>query len=75
MVTKEGLDYLFSPKSVAIVGISTKGSAVSERIGGGRFLDCLQSSGFKGNIYLVNPKGGEISGSKVYANITDIPWC
>ena len=67
----ESLDRIFSPKSVAIVGISTSGGGVSNT--GKLFLDILLEHRFKGNIYPVNPRGGEISGFRVYPNINDIP--
>ena len=33
----------------------------------------MRDSGFKGKIYLVNPRGGEIEGHKVYPSIADLP--
>lgn len=66
MNKRENLDSVFNAKSVAIAGVSTGSS-------GQRFLNNLLSYGFKGKVYPLNPKGGEISGLKVYANIRDIP--
>jgi acyl-CoA synthetase (NDP forming) len=67
----ESLNHIFDPKSVAIVGISTSGGGVSNT--GKLFLDMLLEHSFKGNIYPVNPRGGEISGFRVYPNIKDVP--
>jgi acyl-CoA synthetase (NDP forming) len=67
----ESLDRIFSPKSIAIVGISTSGGGISNT--GQLFLDILIEHRFQGNIYPVNPRGGEISGFRVYPNIRDVP--
>ncbi|MBM4462347.1 MAG: hypothetical protein FJ012_03285 [Chloroflexi bacterium] len=60
------LDSIFNSTSVAIAG------AAAGRIGQA-FLNCLLDSGFKGKIYPLNPKGGELCGLKVYASIKDVP--
>ena len=68
--TKQSLDYLFHPRSIAIVGVSTD----MNRLGGGRgFLESLIDIGFKGKIYPVNREGGELLGCKIYPSIKDIP--
>lgn len=68
-MTQQNLEPLFSPKSVAIAGVST-----TEVFGGGRlFLDALVRYGFPGKIYPVNPKGGEVSGLKIYTSLAEIP--
>ncbi len=62
------LSELFNPKSIAIIG-------ASGQIGKwGQVLPTnILSGGFEGNIYLVNPKGGEILGKEVYTSISDLP--
>jgi len=65
------LDEVFNPKSVAIVGVSTKSKGAG--FGGINYLNSLLRAGFKGRIYPVNPKGGEINGLKVYPSVSDIP--
>lgn len=57
----------FSPKSVVIVGASSNPLKV-----GHLTLKNLINQGFKGKIYLVNKKGGEILGKKVYENLSQI---
>ena len=69
-MVKGSLDSLFSPRSVAVVGVSTKG--IGLQVGGVNFLHALLHYGFKGNIYPVNPRGGEVLGLKVYPSIKDI---
>jgi acyl-CoA synthetase (NDP forming) len=79
-MAKQDLDCIFNPQSVAFVGVSTekadRAQQTGERhvdVGGTRFLRFLLDYGFKGKIYPVNPKGGEILGLKVYPNIKDVP--
>lgn len=63
------LDLIFDPRSVALVGITLSEPQHWTRT----FLDALLASGFERPIYLVNPKGGEIKGLKVYPSLTDLP--
>ena len=62
------LDYAFRPRSVAMVGVSTKATADEKG-----YLDSMLSYGYDGPLYLVNPKGGEVRGLKVYTSLVDIP--
>lgn len=62
------LDALFRPKSVAVIGASAKELNVGNRI-----VKNLVEFGFKGNIYPINPKAGEIRGLKAYPSILDVP--
>ena len=66
MKRTESLDIAFSPASVAIAGV---GPATA----GGNYLKSLLDSGFKGKIYPLNPRDGEISGMPIYPNIKDVP--
>jgi acyl-CoA synthetase (NDP forming) len=70
VVTKTELDYIFNPKSVAIAGVSSKETTLPSQ--GQRFLQTLLDYGFKGKIYPLNPKGGEIRGLEVYPNVKDV---
>ena len=63
------LDFLFNPKSIAIVGVSSNPSSSIN----GMFLYPLLDFNYKGKIYPVNPKCGEIMGLKIYPDIMDIP--
>ncbi|MBI4294710.1 MAG: CoA-binding protein [Chloroflexi bacterium] len=62
------LDYIFYPRSVAVAGASpdpTKQGFI--------YAEGLIRLGFKGPIYPINPKGGELLGLKVYASLRDVP--
>ncbi|MDP7470121.1 MAG: CoA-binding protein, partial [Dehalococcoidia bacterium] len=64
----KGLDYLFHPRSIAIVGASAD---PAKR--GHTYLAQLQGFGYPGGLYPVNPKGGTIMGMPVYPTLSDIP--
>ena len=61
------MEALFNPKSVAIVGASHHPGKIGHTV-----VKNIIESGYKGRIYPVNPKGGEILGLKVYKNILEI---
>jgi acyl-CoA synthetase (NDP forming) len=60
------LDYMFHPRSVAVVGASTQD-------GPGSFISAIKEMGFTGDLYPVNPKADEIAGLKCYPRLTEIP--
>jgi len=63
------LDYIFHPRSIAVVGASTSPwSAVTNL-----FLSTLPPFGYKGEIYPINPRMDEVSGLKAYPNVRDVP--
>ncbi|WP_296876113.1 acetate--CoA ligase alpha subunit [uncultured Methanobrevibacter sp.] len=62
------LTKMFKPESVAVIGASNTPGKVGYII-----VDNLINDGFEGEIYPVNPKGGEILGKTAYANIKDVP--
>jgi acyl-CoA synthetase (NDP forming) len=59
---------LFYPRSIAFIGAS----AVFGKWGYTLFTNVLAGN-FKGNIYLVNQKGGDIAGMPVFTSVTEIP--
>lgn len=65
---KYDLKSVLEPKSVAIIGASSKPGKI-----GYQLVKNLVSVGFKGNIYPVNPKGGEMFGLKIWPSIKDVP--
>jgi len=68
-LSSENLEFLFHPRSIALVGITTVHPEHWTRT----FLNSLLEFEFDGPIYLVNPKGGKIEGRKVYPDLQDIP--
>lgn len=59
---------IFSPRNVAIVGVSGKGTGF-----GSLLFFALREFGYAGRIFLVNPKGGELAGTRIHRRIEDIP--
>jgi len=66
---QHNLDFLFHPNSIALVGITTATTWHWTRT----FLEGLIEIEFDRPLYLVNPKGGEIKGHKVYTSLKDVP--
>ena len=66
---QHNLDFLFHPDSIALVGITTTEPQHWTRT----FLEGLIEMEFDRPLYLVNPKGGEIKGRKVYTSLKDVP--
>ena len=62
------LDKIMKPKSVAVIGASTKEHTIGSDI-----MKRLQEYKFNGNIYPVNPKGGIIEGLQAYTSILEVP--
>ncbi|MEI5677008.1 acetate--CoA ligase family protein [Mesorhizobium sp. CGMCC 1.15528] len=63
-----GLDALFRPSSVAILGASDDPTRIS-----GRPLRYLLEGGFKGGIFPVNPNRETVQGVKAYKSLADVP--
>jgi acetate---CoA ligase (ADP-forming) len=59
---------VFEPKSVAVIGASADPNKRGHQV-----LVALRESGFKGAVFPVNPRGGEIMGSRVYPSVQDLP--
>ena len=62
------LDKIMKPKSIAVVGASTKEHTIGSDI-----MKRLQEYDFNGKIYPVNPKGGIIEGLQAYTSVLEIP--
>ncbi len=69
MDKNQALDAVFNLKSVAIVGVAKGDEFNTRRL----FLNHIIEYGFKGQVYLVNPKGGEVLGIKIHPQLKDIP--
>jgi len=61
------LDFLFEPRSVAVIGASK-----DPEKWGYLMSESLIESGYKGDIYLINVKGGVVCGRETYRSISDI---
>ena len=60
-------DRLFAPKAIAIIGASQDLTRIS-----GQPIQALKNSGFKGPVYLVNPRYKELHGQVCYPAAKDI---
>jgi len=67
-IDPDALGKFFHPRSIAFVGASAQ-------IGkwGHMLFAITAAGGYKGLVYLVNPKGGQIAGRKVYRSVLEIP--
>jgi acetate---CoA ligase (ADP-forming) len=63
-----GLNALFSPNEVAILGASDNAEKIGHQV-----LANLLGAGYQGRIYPVNPKGGEILGLDVVRTVPELP--
>jgi acetyltransferase len=63
-----GLDAMFSPRSVAIIGATRRPATVGRAI-----LENLLHDGFHGKVYAVNAQHPEVLGLKAYQSVRDIP--
>jgi len=69
---KKVMKYFFEPRSVAIIGASHHKSKPGYHVLE-NFVVNKEKGVFQGEIYPINPKGGEILGLKVYRSISEIP--
>lgn len=68
MNTAEGLDKIFRPKSIALVGATVRPGTIGREI-----VHNLINFGFTGKVFPVNPKADVIHSIKCYPSILDIP--
>ena len=64
----EGMDVFFNARSIAVIGASSEFTKI-----GGRPIHLLRKYGYSGQIYPINPKGGDIQGLQAYARLADTP--
>jgi acyl-CoA synthetase (NDP forming) len=65
---KDHFKRFFEPKSVAVIGASS-----TPHKPGNDIIKNILANGYTGKVFLVNPKGGEILGIKVFSSIQDLP--
>ncbi len=63
-----GLEEVFEPRSIAVVGASNRPDTVGQSL----FRNILQA-GYKGVVYPVNPGWKSVSGVRCYAKVSDLP--
>jgi acyl-CoA synthetase (NDP forming) len=62
------LERFFNPRSIAIIGASQDFITIS-----GQPLKHLQSHGYQGKLYPVNPRYTEVAGVKCYPSLAEVP--
>jgi len=62
------LERFFNPRAIAIIGASQDFGTIQ-----GQPLKHLQSHGYKGALYPVNPRYQEVAGLKCYPSLADVP--
>ena len=65
---RSSLERIVAPRSVAVVGVSSKPESLS-----GRLFANLKAAGFAGGIYPINPKAATIAGLTCYPTIGAAP--
>ena len=65
---RSGLDALFNPRSVAVIGATEDPTRI-----GGRPLRYLKESGFRGEIRPVNPRRERVQGIEAWPNVAAVP--
>ena len=68
MPKSRDISYFFKPKSIAVVGASPTVGKVGYTV-----LNNLIKSGYKGKIFPINPKCGEILGYNSFESVLDVP--
>ncbi|MHC1743229.1 MAG: acetate--CoA ligase family protein [Syntrophobacteraceae bacterium] len=59
---------LFSAASVAVIGVSGSEDNLGKNI-----VSNLVSFGYRGRIYAVGPRGGEVFGHRIYPSVSELP--
>ena len=62
-----GMERLFKPRGVAVVGASSNPAKIGYRI-----IENMRNSGYTGAIYPINPKGGEVFGIPMREALADV---
>ncbi len=63
-----GLDAMFSPASVAVIGATSRPNTVGRTV-----LENLLHTSFQGKVYAVNANHPEVLGQKAYGSIREVP--
>jgi acyl-CoA synthetase (NDP forming) len=68
MAWDPGFDVAFNPRSVAVLGASSK-----QRWGGNNFIRGMDEMGYEGRMYPINPQAEEVMGHKCYPSLAAVP--
>ena len=63
-----GLEFLFSPRSIAVVGAGREPGGVGRSV-----FDSLLDAGFAGDVWPVNPRADEVAGHRCYPDVPSLP--
>ncbi|MDH7556859.1 MAG: CoA-binding protein, partial [Candidatus Methanosuratincola sp.] len=63
-----GLDVMFSPRSIAVIGASKNPKKI-----GYELVSNILTGGYEGKLYPVNPEGADVMGLKSYTSVKEIP--
>jgi len=62
------MNRIMKPKSIAVIGASAEDGKIGNSV-----MKNIIDGGYRGELYPVHPKAGEILGRKVYKSVLDIP--
>src|SRR3954464_124396 len=62
------MNRIMKPKAVAVIGASNEAGKIGNSV-----MKNLINGGYKGKIYPITPKGGEIMGLTAYKSVKDVP--
>ncbi|MBC5783201.1 acetate--CoA ligase family protein [Ramlibacter sp. USB13] len=62
------MNRIMKPKAIAVIGASNEAGKIGNSV-----MKNLINGGYKGTIYPVTPKGGEVMGLQAYKSVKDIP--
>ncbi len=65
---RHGLDAMFTPRTVAIIGATSRAGTVGRSV-----LENMLQGGFQGNVYAINSRSPEALGQKTYKSVRDLP--
>ncbi len=67
MQTRADINYLFEPRSVAVIGASQDEKKIGYRI-----VANIVGGGYRRKVYPINPRGGRLLGKKVYPDLSEV---
>ena len=67
-MTIRNLEYAFRARSIAVIGASAKDGSVGRKV-----LENVRNSGFRGDIWPVNPRYDNLYGLKCFKTVADLP--